>query len=174
VALTTLFFDIGGVLLTNGWDRHCWRRVVESFGLDYDEFRARHEFIAHDFETGRLDLAEYLFRTVFYRPRSFTEDEFIEAMKRQSQPLPGSLELLDDLAACVVHLATLNNARELNEHRIDTFGLRHHFKTFLSSCYVGYKKPEPQIYRLAFAVTQATRRGALHRRPSAQPGMRPR
>ncbi len=162
MAITTLFFDVGGVLLTNGWDRNSRRRVVESFGLDYEEFRDRHEALAHGFETGQIDLAEYLRRTIFYRARDFTQDEFVAAMKAESAALPGSLELLDELAGCDVFLATLNNeSRELNEHRIETFGLRRHFRTFLSSCYLGHKKPEPEIYRLAFAVTQARPDNAL-------------
>lgn len=154
--ITTLFFDVGGVLLTNGWDRHGRRRAAERFGLDYEEFADRHDFVAHSFETGRMDIHEYLRRTVFHRPRDFTSAEFIAAMKAESEELPGSLELVAELAANGTALATLNNeSRMLNDYRIDRFGLRRFFRSFLSSCYVGFKKPEPQLYRLAFAVTQA-------------------
>lgn len=160
--ITTVFFDVGGVLLTNGWDRACRRTVVESFGLDYDEFQDRHDFVAHDFEVGQLTLDRYLERTVFYRSRDFTSGEFFAAMKGQSAPLPGALELLAELAGTGVMLATLNNeSRELNEHRIAAFGLRRYFSMFLSSCYLGVKKPEPEIYRMAFQITQADPAGSL-------------
>lgn len=160
--VSTIFFDVGGVLLTNGWDRHCRRTVIEGFGLDYEEFRDRHEFVAHDFEVGRLSLDTYLERTVFYRSRDFTPAQFFDAMKAQSAPLPGALDVLDDLAATGVLLATLNNeSRELNEYRIDAFGLRSRFKLFLSSCYLGVKKPEPEIFGLAFQITQVRSQDAL-------------
>lgn len=154
--ITTVFFDVGGVLLTNGWDRHCRRRVVEHrFGLDYEEFRDRHDFVAHDFEIGALSLYDYLQRTVFYRTRAFSPEEFYAAMQAQSQELPGTRDVIRQLQASSIQLATLNNeSRALNEYRIEHFDLRNHFSLFLSSCYLGVKKPEPQIFRLAFQITQ--------------------
>jgi putative hydrolase of the HAD superfamily len=153
--ITTFFWDLGGVVLTNGWDRVARRNCVESFDLDWEEFADRHDFVAHDFEVGRIDLEEYLLRTVFYRDRSFAPIDFMAAMKAESQPLPGSLDLVAEIAAAGYLMVTLNNeSRELNEHRIETFGLRRHFSAFLSSCYLGVKKPEPVIYRLAFDITQ--------------------
>ena len=155
--ITTVFFDVGGVLLTNGWDRHCRRTVIDAFGLDWEEFRDRHDFVAHDFEIGQIDIHEYLTRTIFYRARDFTEEEFITTMKAQSKELDGSLDIVEELSQAGILLATLNNeSRELNEHRIDTFGLRRWFQVFLSSCYLGVKKPEAAIYRLAFQITQRT------------------
>lgn len=156
--ITTLFCDIGGVVLTNGWDRHARRNCVESFGLDWEEFADRHEFVAHDFEVGRIDLEQYLLRTVFYRERPFPTSKFVAAMKAESQPLEGTLDLLADVATSGCLMVTLNNeSLELNEHRINAFGLRNYFSAFLSSCYLGVKKPEPEIYRLALQITQ--RRG---------------
>ena len=153
--ITTLFWDIGGVVLTNGWDRHARRNCVDSFGLDWEEFADRHEFVAHDFEVGRINLDQYLLRTIFYRDRPFQPGEFAAAMKAESQPLPGTLDLLAELAAAGHLMLTLNNeSLELNEHRISAFGLRDYFSGFLSSCYLGVKKPEPGIYRLAFQITQ--------------------
>ena len=155
MAITTVFFDVGGVLLTNGWDRHCRRHVIDEFGADWEEFRDRHEFVAQYFETGKMNLDEYLERTLFYRNRDFTRSDFVTAMKAASMEIPGSLDVVRQLAKTGLFLATLNNeSRELNEHRIDTFGLRSLFSVFLSSCYLGFKKPEAPIYRMAMELTQ--------------------
>ena len=151
-----LLFDVGGVLLTNGWDREARRLACEQFGLDWEDFQDRHDFVAPDFETGKLTMAQYLRRTIFYRSRSFTEAEFVVFMKAQSKAMPDSLALLDELAASGKYvLATLNNeSRELNDHRIDTFGLRKFFSAFMSSCYLGMRKPEEDIYRVAVDIIQ--------------------
>lgn len=151
-----VFFDVGGVLGSNGWDRNARRRAMEHFDLDWEEFQDRHEFVVADFETGELTLEDYLRRTVFYRERPFSEQEFVDFMKAQSQPYPETLALVERLATSGRYLlATLNNeSRELNDFRIERFGLRRHFAFFLSSCYLGVKKPEPDIYRMAVDVTQ--------------------
>lgn len=151
-----LFFDVGGVLLTNGWDRDARRLACECFDLDWEDFQDRHDFVAPDFEMGRLTMEEYLHRTIFYRQQPFTEDEFVAFMKAQSAAMPDSLALLSDLASSGEYvLATLNNeSRELNDHRIETFGLRRYFSMFMSSCYLGMRKPEEDIYRVAVDVTQ--------------------
>jgi putative hydrolase of the HAD superfamily len=153
--IKTIFLDIGGVILTNGWDRRQRRATVESFDLDYDEFQDRHDFLAHDFETGRLDLSEYLTRTVFYRHREFTREDFTATLFAQSAELPGSIDFLDELTTTGLQLASLNNeSREINEHRIRTFALNERLSLFLSSCYLGVKKPEAAIYKLALRITQ--------------------
>jgi putative hydrolase of the HAD superfamily len=154
--IKTIFFDVGGVLLTNGWDRSSRSAAVDEFTLDPEEFDDRHDLVSSDFETGRLTLDQYLDRTVFYREREFDREAFVAFMKAQSQPLEGSLELLAELSVKGGPLlATLNNeSRELNEYRIETFGLRDHFGLFLSSCYLGVKKPDEQIYRTAVDITQ--------------------
>lgn len=161
--VSVVFFDVGGVLGTNGWDRAARGGACARFDLDPVEFEDRHEFVADAFETGQLDLGEYLRRTVFYRDRPFTPDAFVEQMKAQSQPFPDMLAVVADLAAagrCV--LATLNNeSRELNEFRIDRFGLRRWFHLFLSSCYVGERKPDERLFRLALDVTQTPASRAL-------------
>ena len=52
-------------------------------------------------------------------------------------------------------MGTINNeSRELNRYRIEKFGMREIFTIFVSSCYVGLRKPEEGIYRLALDVTQ--------------------
>jgi len=151
-----LFFDVGGVLATNGWDRLARRRAAEAFSFDWEEFQDRHDFVSHDFETGRLDLSGYLERTLFYRERSFRRQDFIEFMMGQTKPFPDSLAIVDEVAATARYLlATLNNeSRELNEHRIEKLGLSENFSMFLSSCYLGVSKPEPEIYRIAIDVMQ--------------------
>lgn len=154
--ISTLFFDLGGVLLTNGWDRHSRRHCVESFGLDYEEFRDRHEFVSDAFETGRMTINEYLDRTVFYRTREFTRDSFREGMVAESKPYPEALAVVEELAASGRYLlATLNNeSRELNQARIDRFQLDRYFSVFFSSGFLGVKKPDQAIYRIALQMTQ--------------------
>ena len=154
--VTAIFFDIGGVLLSNGWDTRSRRAVIDHCGLDWEEFEDRHQLVASDFELGRLTLDQYLERTVFYRERGFGRDVFWSAMTEQSTPVPESLALLDELAASGRYLlATLNNeSRELNEHRLEAFGLRERFSMFLSSCYLGLKKPEHEIFRTALDLSQ--------------------
>lgn len=151
-----LLFDVGGVVLTNGWDRESRRLACETFDLDWEDFEDRHESVAPAFETGNLTMSDYLERTVFYRHREFTETEFIDFMEAQSAPMPESLALLGKLAASNEYLlGTLNNeSLELNEYRIETFGLRSYFSMFLSSCFLGVKKPDERIYRLALDITQ--------------------
>ena len=155
-AITTLFFDVGGVLLTNGWDRHMRRAAAERFGLDWDDLQDRHEQVVSEFETGRLSLERYLRHTVFNRERSFSLDEFRSHMLAQSQPYDDSLRLARELAVGGKYLCgTINNeSRDLNRYRIDRFELADVFDVFVSSCYVGVRKPDPGIYRLALEVTQ--------------------
>lgn len=154
--ITTLFFDVGGVLLTNGWDRVSRRHCVESFGMDYEEFRDRHDLIADAFETGRMTIDDYLDRTVFYRDRPFSREAFREGMIGESQPFSDALAVAGDAAASGRYLlATLNNeSAELNQARIDRFGLDRYFSLFLSSGFLGVKKPDQAIYRLALKLTQ--------------------
>lgn len=154
--VSTLFWDVGGVLLTNGWDTESRQQASRKFQLDWQEFQERHELISADFEKGGLSLDEYLERTVFYCRRAFSKQDFKNFMYGRSQPLEGSLELLGELKATGTYfLATLNNeSRELNRYRIDHFGLNGYFSVFFSSCYLGVKKPDAAIYLLALQVTQ--------------------
>lgn len=153
---TALFFDVGGVLLTNGWDRPARRQAAEHFGLVWDEFQDRHELVVGDFEAGRIGLQEYLDSTVFYQPRTFTDSEFKEFMYAQSQPCPEALEFLAELARSGKYLlAALNNeSADLNRYRIERFHLRNYFTVFFSSCFLGVRKPDERIYRLALEMTQ--------------------
>ena len=154
--ITTLFWDLGGVLLTNGWDTNSRRQAAEKFRLDWDEFQERHKRISTEFEKGQLSLREYLQQAVFYQPRDFCKESFEEFMFRQSQPQPEVLKIVERLAESSSYLmSTLNNeSRELNQYRIETFHLRKYFSTFFSSGFLGVKKPEKEIYQVALDVTQ--------------------
>lgn len=154
--ITTIFFDIGGVLLTDGWGHDSRRAAAERFGLDWDEYTDRHEKVAHAIETNRMTLEHYLDRAIFYRPRSFTREEFRDFIFAQSQPKPDSIEIVRQLAESRRYLmATLNNEiLELNVYRIKHFGLSRYFSVFFSSCFLGLRKPDEAIYRTALQVTQ--------------------
>ena len=154
--ISAVFCDVGGVLLTNGLDHGERARLVEQFGLDAGDFEGRHQMVAAAFDAGQLDLDQYLDRTIFYCPRAFRKQAVRDFIYAQSNALPDSLALMERLAAARnVFLATLNNeSRELNLHRIETFGLRKYFSVFFSSCYLGVSKPHPQIYRLALDISQ--------------------
>jgi putative hydrolase of the HAD superfamily len=154
--ISALFWDIGGVLLSNAWDREQRQRTLMQFDLDEVEFESRHEMLVSSFERGKFGLQDYLERTIFYRPRSFTIDTFKEQMFSLSQPDPLTLKLAKELARSGTYLmSTINNeSKELNLFRIQTFGLGEIFSLFVSSCFVGLRKPEEGIYRLALEITQ--------------------
>lgn len=154
--ITALFWDVGGVLLTNAWDRTSRRDLVEKFKLAGQDFEARHDAIIAAFETGQLDLDRYLEQTIFFRPRGFTEQAVKDFIFAQSQPCPETLAIVERLAHAKQYLlAMLNNESvELNRYRIERFGLRNYFSVFLSSCFLGVRKPDEAIYRLALQITQ--------------------
>jgi putative hydrolase of the HAD superfamily len=155
--ISTILWDVGGVLLTNGWDHEGRASVLAHFGVDRNEFEDRHPEANDVWEKGLITVEEYLYRTVFWKPRSFTSEEFLEAMKAESRVLKDSaLGILEDIAASQdVDLGMLNNeARELNDYRIEQFGFTGYFDFFFSSCYVGLRKPAPRIYQLALDVLQ--------------------
>jgi putative hydrolase of the HAD superfamily len=155
-AIRALFWDVGGVLLSNAWDHNERKAALEHFGLDEKEFHARHEMVVSAFERGMISLDEYLERTVFYRSRPFSRDEFRNYILSLSKPNNEALAFARSLADSGKYLmGTINNeSRELNIYRIDTFGLRDIFQLFVSSCFVGLRKPESGIYRLAIDITQ--------------------
>ncbi len=154
--ISTVFWDIGGVIMTNGWDRNSRREAAETFHLDWEDFQDRHELTFPAFETGRCTLDQYLDRTVFYRARSFTRAEFTAFMFAQSKEYPESRAVLGDVTQTGKYLigAINNEPRELNQYRIETFHLRRELLLFFSSCYVGSRKPDEAIFRFALDVTQ--------------------
>jgi putative hydrolase of the HAD superfamily len=155
-AIRAIFWDVGGVLLTNAWDHTQRSEALKRFNLDDREFHDRHEMVVSSFERGKITLDEYLDRTVFYRPRPFSREAFREYMFSLSQPLPGMLQFAQSIADSGKYLmGTINNeSRELNYYRMERFGLRKIFRLFFSSCFVGLRKPERDIYRMALETTQ--------------------
>ena len=152
-----VLFDIGGVLGSNGWDREQRTAAVERFHLDADDFQYRHEETVGALESGQITLDEYLDVAVFCDARTFSRDEFKSFMFAQSVPWPASIAVAQALAdAGGVRMATLNNeSAELNEARIDRFGLRRIFPTFFTSCWLGVRKPTLAMYQRALGMTQA-------------------
>lgn len=156
MAITALFWDVGGVLLTNAWDRNEREQAIRKFALDDIEFGDRHDMLVSSFERGKISLDEYLERTVFYRERPFSRLEFKDYMLSRSQPFPDVLEFAASLSrSCRFLMSTINNeSKGLNLYRIEKFHLGEIFSTFVSSCFVGLRKPEEGIYRLALDITQ--------------------
>jgi putative hydrolase of the HAD superfamily len=155
--ISTILWDVGGVLLTNGWDRHEREVVLARFGLEMAEFERRHAEVDAAWEKDEITADEYLRRTVFYQPRNFTPGEFLDAMRGESSVLADSgLGILSELAASGEYvLATVNNeARAMNEYRLAKFDLLDHFDAFFSSCYLGLRKPDRRIYQVALDVLE--------------------
>jgi putative hydrolase of the HAD superfamily len=154
--ITALFVDIGGVLLTNGWDYHARKRVTKMFGLDLNEMEDRHNLTFDTYEEGKLTLDEYLSRVVFYQKRSFTRVQFRKFMFAQSKPFPEMIELVRQLKSKYgLKIAVVSNeGRELNAHRIQTFKLNSFVDFFISSCFVHFRKPDEDIFRMALDIAQ--------------------
>lgn len=150
-----IFFDIGGVLLTNSWDVHQRAAVAAEFHLDGADLEARHDDIFEAWERGGINMGAYLDFTVFHEPRSFTRDQFVTAILDQSKLLPnGAIGTLRDLYSTGSYLlgALNNESRELNDYRFKAFDLRDCFDVALSSCYVGLRKPDAAMYQRAIDI----------------------
>lgn len=155
-SITTLFLDIGGVLLTNGWDRGIRTHAAEKFGLNYEEMNERHHLTFDTYEEGKLSLDQYLDRVVFYQEREFSREEFKAFMYAQSQPYPDMIELVRGLKTQynLQVAAVSNEGRELTEFRVQQFKLGTFIDFFVSSCFVHYRKPDEDIYRIALDISQ--------------------
>jgi putative hydrolase of the HAD superfamily len=153
---TCLFLDIGGVLLSNGWDLPARQRAVAHFRLDPVELEERHHLASGAYEEGRIGLADYLDWTVFHRERDFTRAQFQQFMRAQSTANPAMLELMRRLKLRhgLKLVVVSNEGRELNAHRIRAFQLDRLVDTFVSSCFVHLRKPDPEIFRLALDLAQ--------------------
>jgi putative hydrolase of the HAD superfamily len=154
--IRTLFLDIGGVLLTNGWDRHARKRAIDTFELDADEVNERHHLTFDTYEEGKLSLDQYLDRVIFHEKRSFTRDEFRQFMFSQSQPLAEMMDYIRKLKRAheLKTIAVSNEGRELNEYRIREFHLNQILDAFVSSCFVHFRKPDEDMFRMALDISQ--------------------
>ena len=154
--IKTLFLDVGGVLLTNGWDHNARRRAVDTFDLDYEEVNERHHLTFDTYKEGKLSLDEYLKRIIFFRERSFTMDEFKNFMFAQTKPFPDMINYIRRLKSHfnLKTVAVNNEGRELNEFRIKKFKLDELFDAFISSSFVHYRKPDEDIFRIALDISQ--------------------
>jgi putative hydrolase of the HAD superfamily len=164
VPITTLFLDIGGVLLTNGWDRKARKRAAAAFKLDLPEMEGRHSLTFDTYEEGKLGLVEYLSRVVFYQKRPFSRARFRRFMFAQSQPYPGMIELVAQLKVRLglKIIVVSNEGRELNAYRIRKFKLDAFVDAFISSCFVHVRKPDADIYRLALDIAQTPARQIVY------------
>jgi len=162
--ITTLFLDIGGVLLTDGWGHLARKRAATHFKLEWAEMEDRHHLNFEIYEGGKLTLEEYLGRVVFYRKRPFTRAQFRRFMFAQSKPYPEMIELVAQLK--VLHRLKIavvsNEGRELNAHRIQQFKLDRFVDSFVSSCFVHLRKPDADVFRLALDITQTPARQVVY------------
>ncbi|MBA2369400.1 MAG: HAD-IA family hydrolase [Candidatus Protochlamydia sp.] len=160
----TLFLDIGGVLLTNGWDTRSREKAAQVFALDFNELNKRHALTFDTYEIGKLTLEEYIQRTVFYQPRSFSLEQYKAFMFEQSQPFTDMLELMKDLKKKKkLQIAALSNeGRELIEHRIEKFKLKEFVDFFVVSSFIHLRKPDLDIYKLALDLAQVKPEQAVY------------
>lgn len=163
-AITCLFVDIGGVLLTDGWTHESRTRAAKEFALEPEEFERRHRQAFETFEVGKLTVEEYLARVVFHQKRTFTHAQFERFMFAQSEPYPPMIELVRRLKARygLKVVVVSNEARELNAHRIRKFKLAGFVDVFVSSCYVRLRKPDADIFRLALDLAQVPARQVIY------------
>ena len=164
VRVTALFLDVGGVMLTNGWDRKSREAAAKKFNLDLDELNDRHRMTFDTYESGKLSLDEYLQRSVFYKDRPFTPEQFRSFMFAQSIAYPEMIDLIKGLKARYnLKIAVVNNeGRELNERRIKTFYLNEFVDFFISSCFVHFRKPDADIWKIALDIAQVPREEVVY------------
>lgn len=154
--ITTLFCDLGGVLLTNGWDTSSRKKAAEFFGYNFEEADSRHRLLFGDYEIGEITLDEYLRYVIFNKSRKFTPEQYKKFMFEQSNPLDGMLSYIQqlkekhDLKVVVVS----NEGRDLTDYRIETFSLKKYVDIFVVSCFVGIKKPDKRIFEIAMDIAQ--------------------
>lgn len=161
---TTLFLDIGGVLLSNGWGHEFRYKAAEKFCLDIPEMDERHSLMFVTYEEGKITLEEYLNRVVFYKARDFTPAQFLEFMFSLTTPDFEMIAFIKKIKAQynLKIVAVSNEARELNEYRIDTFNLHHFIDFFVSSCYVHLRKPDATIFRMALDIAHVSQEQVIY------------
>jgi putative hydrolase of the HAD superfamily len=155
--LKILFFDVGGILLSNGWGYDSRKKAAEKFGLDFGETEALHNFIFNVYEIGSITLDEYLDTVIFNKPRDFVRQDFKDFMYSRSHELPDMLQWLKEWKKdCGFRIISINNeGKELNDYRVQKFKLHLSFDAFISSCEVKMRKPDPGIFKLAMGIAQA-------------------
>ncbi len=159
-----LLLDIGGVLLTDGWETRSREKAAELFSLDTVELNQRHRNTFDAYESGKITLDDYLDLIVFYEERPFSRQEFKQFMMAESKPYPDTIAFIKQVKHHFkLPVATVNNEPlELNEHRIHTYDLKSVIDVFVSSCYVNMRKPDPPMYRLALNMMQAKPQETLY------------
>ena len=162
--VTTLFLDIGGVMLSNGWGHESRKLAAETFHLNYEEMQSRHKLTMVTYELGKLTLAEYLKWVVFYEKRDFTPDRFRDFMFTQTTPYMDMIGFIQKLKEQYkLKIVVINNeGRELNEYRINKFQLNSFVDFFISSCFVHLRKPDADIFRLALDIAQVQAEQAIY------------
>lgn len=163
-SVNTIFTDLGGVLLTNGWDRGSRRKAIELFKLDPEETEERHHLTFDTYEVGKITLAEYLDRVVFYKKRSFTREQFREFMFGRSQPFPEMIALIKQLKKKYkLNVAVVSNeGRELAEYRIKKFMLNEFVDFFIVSSFVHFRKPDADIFKIALDTAQVSAKEVVY------------
>jgi len=156
VRIEGLFIDLGGVMLTNGWDSDTRRAASQTFGIDFQEMDSRHRMTFDTYEIGKLSLSDYLARAVFFKPRTFTPEDFTAWIFEQSKAYPDMLHMVRQLKAKykLKVFVVSNEGRELTEFRISKFALGSFVDAFVSSCFVHLRKPDTDIYRMALDLIQ--------------------
>jgi len=163
-AIACVFIDVGGVLLTDGWDHHARRRAARTFKLNWTEMEERHHLVFETYEEGKLTLEDYLYRVVFYKKRAFTRAQFRRFMFAQSKAYPDMIDLIARLK--VRHRLKIavvsNEGRELNVYRIQKFKLARLVDLFVSSCFVQVRTPDEEMFRLAMDIAQVQPRDVVY------------
>jgi len=162
--IKVLFFDIGGILLTNGWGHESREEAAKKFGIDYAEVNALHNFIFNVYEIGSITLDDYLDTVIFTQPRDFTREDFKEFIYAQSKELPDMLAWLKawkkDSGFRIISIN--NEGKELNDYRVEKFKLHECFDAFVSSCEVKMRKPDPGIFKLAMGIAQISEKQCVY------------
>ncbi len=159
-----LFFDVGGVLLSNGWGHESRVKAAKKFGFDYEEINGLHNFIFNVYEIGSITLDDYLDFVIFTCPRDFTREDFKAFMYEQSVELPGTLAWLKEWKKdSGFRIISINNeGKELNDYRVQKFKLDECFDAFISSCEVKMRKPDPGIFKLALGIAQVSEKQCVY------------
>lgn len=153
---TTLFLDVGGVLLSNGWDHHMRKDAAVAFNLNINETESRHSLTFDTYEIGKISLETYLDRTIFYEPRTFSKQQFKEFMFSQSTAQPNMIKMVQELKKNFGLKAVVisNEGRELMENRIERFKMKDYIDFFVCSGFIGLRKPDEAIYKVALDASQ--------------------